>query len=122
MRPAVRLFLLEFLLLVVFLPPFLLLPWGQSRLPAGPVVAVLAGLAVLVSLLARFQAARAEAPLEWRAAAMRLAIGPGLLVWAAGIAWRLGDGGLAREALAGAALLALLLWGFPPPPKEPPAG
>ncbi len=121
MRQAIGLFVLEFLLLVVFLPPFLLLPWGKSGLPPGPVVAVMAGLGLAVSLLARFRAGRAEGILEWRAAAMQLAIGPGLLVWAAGFAWRLGSGTLAGAALLGAALLSLLLWGFPPPPREPSA-
>jgi len=121
MRQTVRLFVLEFLLMVVFLPPFLLLPWGKSGLPPVPVVAVMAGLGVMVSLLARYRAGQAEEVLEWRAAAMQLAIGPGLLVWASGIAGRLGDLSLASAALLGAGLLSLLLWGFPPPPEEPPA-
>ncbi len=117
MGQAAKLFLLELLLLLVFLPPFLLLPWGKSRLSPEPVVAVLSLIAVFVGLLSRYQAARAGEVLEWRAAAMRLAIGPGLMLWAAGIAWRLGRLDLAGLAFLGAVVLSLLLLGFPPPPK-----
>ena len=117
---ALRLFLLEFFLLLIFLPPFLLLPWGRVGLPAGPVVAVLGGIAVAVSLYALRAARRAERREDWRAAAMLFAVGPGLWVWAAGIAARLGDAALAGGALLAAGLVALLLLRFPKPPEEAP--
>ncbi len=117
---AVRLFLLELLLLLIFLPPFLLLPWGRVGLPAGPVVAVLGVIATGVSLYAFRAAGRAERREDWRAAAMLFAVGPGLWVWAAGIAVRLGDPALAGGALLAAGLLSLGLFRFPQPPEEAP--
>lgn len=119
---AARLFLLELLLLLVFLPPFLLLPWGRTGLPAAPAVAVIAAIGTGVSFYALASARRAERREDWRAAAMLLGVGPGLGLWAAGLAFRLGDGGLALLAALGAALLALSLLRFPEPPEEPPPG
>ena len=115
---AVRLFLLEFFLLLLFLPPFLLLPWGRSGLPAGPVVAVLGFLAVGTSLVAWMQARRAEDRTAWRQAAMLYAVGPGLWIWAAGVAWRLGGAELIGLSLLKAGVLALGVFRFPPPPEE----
>jgi len=117
---AARLFWLEFFLLLIFLPPFLLLPWGRVGLPAGPLVAVLGVIATGVSLYALAAARRAEKREDWRAAAMLFAVGPGLWVWAAGIAARLGDLPLAGGALLAAFLVALGLLRFPEPPEEAP--
>ncbi len=115
---AARLFVLELLLLLVFLPPFLLLPWGRTGLPAGPVVAVIGGIAAGVSLYALYAARRAEGREDWRAAAMLLGVGPGLWLWAGGIAFRLGDPGLALFAVFASVLSSLALLRFPEPPEE----
>ena len=121
-KEAARLFFLELLLLLVFLPPFLLLPWGRTGLPAGPAVAVVGSIGLAVSFYAILSARRAERREDWRAAAMLLGVGPGLWFWAAGLALRLGDGGLALASVLAGAVLALFLLRFPEPPEEPPPG
>jgi len=73
-----------------------------------------------VSAYALFSARRAETREDWRAAAMLFAVGPGLWVWAAGIAARLGDLALAGVAVMAALVLALGLLRFPEPPEDTP--
>ena len=121
MREAARLFLLELLLLLVFLPPFLLLPWGRAGLPAAPAAGVVAAIGLGTGFYALWAARRAERREDWRAAAMLLGVGVGLWLWAAGLAFRLGSGGLAVGLLLGAGALSLLLFRFPNPPQNPPS-
>ena len=113
---AFRLFLLEVLLLLVFLPPFLLLPWGRTGLPAGPAVAVIGTIATLTAAYAWRRARRAEELEAWRQAAMLFGVGAGLWVWGAGLALRLGDLVLFLASLSASLLIAFLALRFPEPP------
>ncbi len=121
-REAWELFFLELGLMLVFLPLFLLLPWKATEIPAAPAAAVIGLIAGGIYLWSLVSAARAEDRLAWRAAVMRVGIGPGLLFWAAGVAFRLGDPGVG----AGFFLLAIAsfagVWLLPPPPEDSPPG
>ena len=120
---AFRLAVLELLLLLLFLPVLLLWPWRGFGLSAAPLVLVLGGVGSLAAGVAWWRARRAEDLLSWREAAIFYGVGPGLWLWAAGVAFRLGERELGVLALAAAGFFLALLGRFPGPGKgeDPPS-